>query len=59
MRLKFGARPPMIWGMTTTSLLLDRAISLTLKAFDPSRSAAERAELLREAMALTHLLAPA
>lgn len=40
------------------AIMLARAIALTLAAFDPRRSPAERAELAAEAMALTVVLAP-
>lgn len=38
--------------------MLDRAIALTIRAFGAA-CAIERAELMREAMALTAVLAPA
>lgn len=56
--LKFLAALPMYRAMVNR-LLLDRAIALTIKAFEVHRSSWERAELLQEALELTRLIAPA
>jgi hypothetical protein len=55
--LKFLAGLTM-YSRMANQLLLDRAIALTIKAFEAHRTTWERAELLQEALELTRLIAP-